>query len=184
MPKTNKQIEFLETITFGEIESYYYRIDYWVQSNFDIDIDTAKEYLKETTFHGKVSSIDMAIYYADKHANYEDYIYYEYDFEFYSYIDHLAVQKEVANKEYIDIKNFIDYELLAEDIFHRNRLVNFIRCFKGNVFEITIEDTDEYIDIDVAEYCYLSVQKLIDMGLSIDDSISETYENFCMEGAK
>ncbi len=184
MTKTNKQTEFLETITFGEIESYYYRIDYWMQSDLEVDIDAAKEYLKETTFHGKVSNIDMAMYYAYKHANYEDYIDYGNDFEFYSYIDHLAVQKEVVSKGYADIKNFIDYELLAEDIFHRNRLIDFIRCFKGNVFEITIEETDEYIDIDVAEYCYLSVQKLIDMGLSIDDSISETYKKFCMKGAK
>ncbi len=68
-------------------------------------------------------------------------------------------------------------------MINKDILYNAYYRFNGNVFEITVESADEYIDVDMAGYCYESVQKLIDNRCHIDMAVNITYENLLGEVA-
>ena len=169
----------LSEISFYEIETYYYRIDYWLHNDrTSLDMEDAKQCLQDTTFLGNMSSLDVAIYYVNKHANYEDYVYYGEDFEFHQYINHEALKKEAGHEEYIEILKFIDCKSVSNDIFDPYSFIDYFFQHKGNVFEITIERTDEDIDVDIVEHCYTCVQEYIDKGLERQEAILSAYLYF------
>ena len=175
MPKTNIPRKAPSSTTLTDIKSYYYRIDFAIEELNAYDINEAKEYIKQIVFHGKVSNTDMAIYYADMQGEYQYYVDLEDDFELYPYIDHAAVKEEVEDYGDANIRSFIDYESLGRDMFQKDILIDAYYRFNGNVFEVSAE-SGEYIDVDIAEYCYLLVQSFINTELNIEDAIISTYE--------
>ena len=180
---TNIQQEALLRISLDEIEIYYLCMNFSLQKLNACDIDEAKVYINQIIFHGKASDTSMAQYYANIYAEYDEYTYQGDKFELYPYINHLAVKKEFEDYKKVNLRNFIDYESLGRDMINKDVLYNAYYRFNGNVFEVIVESIGEYIDVDVAEYCYLSVQKLINTGLSIDDAINATYTNIHVEVA-
>ncbi len=177
MGTTNIQQEALLRISLDEIESYYFCMNFSLQKLNACDIDEAKVYIKQIIFHGKASDTSMAQYYANIYAEYDEYAHQGDKFELYPYINHLAVKKEFEDYKEVNLRNFIDYEALGRDMINKDILYNAYYRFNGNVFEIIVESIREYIDVDVAEYFYLTVQNFIDTGLSIDDAINATYTN-------
>ena len=183
MGTTNIQQEALLRISLDEIESYYFCMNFSLQKLNACDIDEAKVYIKQIIFHGKASDTSMAQYYANIYAEYDEYVYQGDKFELYPYINHLAVKKEFEDYKEVNLRNFIDYEALGRDMINKDILYNAYYRFNGNVFEIIVESISEYIDVNVAEYCYESVQKLIDNRCHIDMAVNITYENLLGEVA-
>ena len=170
---TETQKEFISTIAADEIESYFYRIDFAFRRLNAYDIDEAKVYLKQIIFHGNISNTDIANYYVEMHGLYEYYIDLEDSFELYKYIDHVALQEKVEQYGDTELGEFIDYETLGEDMFKYDNFVEAYYRFEGNVFEITVEDIRQHIDVDVAEYFYLSMKQFIDDGYHISTAAKE-----------
>lgn len=177
MDKTDIQQESLLSVSQDEIESCFFCMDFAFKKLNAYDMDEAKVYLKQIIYHGNVSDTDMAIYYANMHGRYDNYVELKEDFELYPYIDHTAVKKAVKVYGNANIRTYIDYESLGKDMFQKDILIDAYYRFNENVFEITVEDIREAVDVDLSEYIYLTVQHLIDTGLSIEDAINTTYTN-------
>ena len=153
------------------IKDIFIKMNFLFESGIAFDIDENKYYIRQVVLLGSISNTETAYYYVNTYGSYSDYIDYKEAYELYNYINHKALQEEVKSNGCTDIGDFIDYKSLGKDMFEKDFLYQAFYRFEDDVFEITVEDTQEYIDPDIVENCYVSVKKLIDDGYEINTAV-------------
>ena len=163
------------------IKENYLIIDTLMFSGVTGDYDV-KKYVGYIIPHGTSSNRELGIYYADYIWDMNRYEEEGEDYELYQYAKHKKIRNGVIkNGDTFDARIHIFASKLGKDLLRYNYFAEYYFQYRNRVYEFAKHNVLEegefnYIDPDIAEYCYEEVQKLIrEEKMTLDNAVRTVY---------